>query len=679
MSDATHNAEVVITGLGLVTSLGASPDETFDAMLEGRVGIGAMPALEQPPSPDNGGGQGVELPAEFEPELPREARYLRHAIVQALSASNPIGRGARLGIVMGTTLHGMRAAGRALRSDDLGALRAFPGGAVLSGATRGLGIEGECLTVCSACSSGLAAVSLGVLLLREGVLDAVVVGGYDAVSEYAYAGFDSLRLVASGDMRPFAADRDGMKVAEGYAALVLEREADATARGVRNRGRIAGIGETADCFHLTQPQPQGEGAARAIRAALASARVGAGEVGMVSAHATGTPANDAAEYAALAAVFGEWLAATPVAAFKSRLGHTLGGAGAVELVLAVLARERGVVPGAAGTRHADERFAGLSLVTGRGREHEIGHTLNLSLGFGGANSAVVVSSGRARGRREARREEAVVTGVGVVVPGAVGNAACLERWRGPGRDPDATTISEATYSHLINARRVRRMSEYAKLTLAASEEACRHAGIADVAAFAGEACCVLGTLHGATGFCEAYYAQIVREGMGAANPALFAEGVPNAAAAQLSLALGIKGCCQTLIGSAAAGMDALRVAAMRVRGGEWTRVFVGAAEERSEMVDRAYAACRGGVRSASGAVTLIVESRGAAAARGAKLLGVVVEAEGGAGLVGEGAGEPAYFSVAPLLAVARLVLEGRAGSVSVRDGEGRLRGIHLAG
>lgn len=627
---------IAITGLGLASSLGLTPEQTFDAICAGSRGIGPMPALEQTPSPDLGGGQARPLAAADEHPNQRAAVYLRFVIAQALAhAGHPErhpGRDpSRIAVVMGTTLHGMRAGGSALRSGDLTLLRDFPAGAVLAQAASLFNIKGPLISTCSACSSGLGAIALAVTLLRSGDVDLVIAGGYDTVSEYVYAGFNSLRLVASGPPRPFSAAREGMKTAEGYAALILERHADAQAREARSRGFIAGFGESADAHHLTKPRPDGGGAASAIRAALADAGSEPASIGLISAHATATPDNDAAEYAALEAAFGDTLAHTPVVAFKSHLGHTLGGAGAVELVLAVLARERGLIPPTINAEPIDPAFSKLKLQNGELARAPISATLGLSLGFGGANTCIVVTSRPPQ--RPVRRFDAdaatdpVITGLGIVIPGAIGREAFIRLLGAKAAPliPAERTFTDDQLAGLINARRVRRMSEYVKLTLAATQDACSHAGISDLPAFAADACVLLGTNHGSSNFCESYYGQVVREGIAAANPVLFAEGVPNAGAAQLSLALGVRGGCQTIIGSRAAGLDALHLAALRIRQGLWSRAFVGAAEEHCPTVARAYAACGLLPEDAfgGGAVTLILEARAAAIARGARILATI--------------------------------------------------------
>lgn len=625
----TTQATIVITGLGLVSCLGVTPEETFDAILAGRCGIGPMSALEQMPVPNKGGGQAPELPTADSEESGREVRYLRHTIRHAIDGAGRHSYVAtRVAAVLGTTLHGMRAGGDWLRTSDAGHLRRLPAGAVLDAALRDLGVEGTRLSTCSACSSGLGAIALGVTLLRSGGADMVIAGGYDTVSEYVYAGFDSLRLVAAGNPRPFSAARDGMKTSEGYAVVVLEREAESRARNARIRGYVAGCGESADAHHLTQPHPQGAGAQAAIERAVRFAGIDLTQIGLISAHATATPDNDAAEHAALRGAFGSGLSTVPIVAFKGSIGHTLGGAGAVELVLSMLARERGLIPPTLNAEPVDPGFADLRLNHGLPVKAPIASTLNLSLGFGGANACTIITTRRPV-VESPEREEPVITGIGVVLSGVVGIdrfVDVLRLARDGGVAPHGP-VSEASIAPLLLARRVRRMSDYVKCTLAATRLACDHAGITETGKFAESASVLLGTMHGSSRLCDTYYSQIVREGIGSANPVLFAEGVPNAAAAHLSLAYGVRGSCQTLIGSRTSGLDALRLAAMRIREGVYTRAFVGAGEEHCDTVNRAVAACTEGSdgRFSAGAVMFVLEGRGGAEARGARIFGSITD------------------------------------------------------
>ena len=647
MALSSRTDHIVITGAGLVSPLGLTRDQTWRAILQNRCGIGAMPAMESPLPEKGDGGQAPDLPPDFAPDLPREARYLRHAMMQALDDAGVRQRlpyaPERCGLLLGTTLHGMRSAGRFLRQHDPALLKDFLSGAVVSNAAGGLNFTGCSATTCSACSSSLGSIALAMTLLRSGELDLVVAGGYDTISEYVYGGFNSLRLVASGPLRPFARGRLGMKLAEGYGIVVLERAADARQRGSTALAAILGYGESADAHHLTQPHPEGEGAARAIAAALRDAGLGPHEIDLIAAHATGTPDNDAAEFLALSRVFGQHLPQVPVVAFKSHLGHTLGGAGAVELILSAMVLRDQIVPACANVGAEDVEFASLQLSTGAPRRARIGATLNLSLGFGGANTCMILgrleedSPRAAMGFARRDEREVLITGVGVVFPGIVGNEAFVARLSDPNAcavTQDTGGVTDGEIASLLNARRVRRMSEYVKLSLAATMLCLRDAGVQDVTAFAETCAAILGSAHGGSNYSEAYYGEIVTSGIAAANPMLFAEGVPNAAAAHLSLMLSIKGPCQTIVGTRTAGLDALRLASARIRSGEWDRAIIGAAEEYSPVVNAAYRQWglhghpeggrpferAGGFVVGSGAVTLLLESRASLDARGGRAL-----------------------------------------------------------
>ncbi len=720
MSDQIEH--VVITGAGLVSPLGLSRAETWDNIVRGKCGMGPLGAMESPLPPGKDGGQAPDLPTDFEPDAPREIRYLRWAIDDAICdagfvAFDPFSAGStdipvvdrsayssidsaigqkrleghlapsqtrmsvpperpaalnialpyppnRCGLMLGTTLHGMRAGGKFLRSGDFSALQSFLATSVLQRATHHLNITGFAATTCSACSSSLGSIALAVSLLQSGEFDLIIAGGYDPISEYAYAGFNSLRLVAEGPLRPFGHNRQGMKLAEGYAIVILERAGDARKRNAKVLATILGCGESSDAHHLTQPHPEGEGAARAMQAALANANVEPREVDLAAAHATGTPDNDAGEYMALSRIFGEGLKDKPVVAFKSHLGHTLGAAGAAELILAATALAEQTVPACLNATEPDPAFSRLTLPT----THDFGElsrgassrklrvTLNTSLGFGGANTSVVL--GRARegeapaepssdlrkarlgaslalpaqlGSREKR--EVLITGIGVVLPNIIGRDTLAARTRGTSSlTADTGSVAEDLFLPYLNARRVRRMSDYVKLTLAATALACRDAGVEGNAEFLETCSAILGSTHGAANYCHSYYKQIVEQGIAAANPMLFAEGVPNAAAAHLSLMLSLKGACQTVIGSRTAGLDALRLATTRIASGQWTHAIVGAAEEYSDIINLAYRHCglyRGsgsaesGFFVGAGAVTFVLESRESLERRGGKSLGRV--------------------------------------------------------
>ncbi|CAN5826341.1 hypothetical protein BH11PLA1_BH11PLA1_00880 [soil metagenome] len=670
---------IVISGVGLVTALGVGTAATWSAVRRGDVGLRALTAVEAALPPGSVGGQAAELPVEFATGLPREARLVRWAALEALAQAGAT-EGAepeRMCAVLGTTLHGIRACGRFLRSGDFLELRDFLAGATAGRALDGLGIGGRVMTTCSACSSSLGAIALGVTLIRAGEADAVLAGGYDPISEYAWGGFNALRLIAPERMRPFARGRIGMKIGEGAALVVLERASRAAARGAQVLGVLAGVGESADAHHLTQPHPEGEGALRAMRSALERAGMDAGELGLIAAHATGTPDNDAAEHRALATLLGARLAAVPVTALKSHLGHTLGAAGAAELILTLMAMREQVALGVAGYVASDTEFPGLNMASAT-RPASVRAALTTSLGFGGANTCavvrmadaedgIVVRAGSAEGgahaselpeaaargasgtQATAAERRACITGVGVLLPPA-------------GR----TRLEDSDLEGLVNARRTRRMSPYVRFTLAAAALGLRDAGIEVGDARLARAAGLLATMHGSPTFCLDYYEQIVREGVLAANPVLFAEGVPNAAAAHLSTTFGIRGACQTIIGTRTAGLDALALAKHRVEQGEVEVVIVVAAEEAHATVTRAHAVNRnerpGGGEQCEGAVALIVESGVSARERG-KIVHAWIGGVAGANAAGVGV---SAYRAALRVAKARCGASAATRSVSAR-------------
>jgi 3-oxoacyl-[acyl-carrier-protein] synthase II len=648
-----HDRETVISGAAMITCLGIDRATTWQAVRAGKCGVAPLHEIESDLPTGADGGEAVALPNDDDADEPRHVRYLRFALKRAIAdAGLSADQIARSSIILGTTLHGMRSGGAFLRDGNHEHLKRFLAPSVLNAATRGLGISGPSLTTCSACSSSLSTVALGVTLLQSGQADIVIAGGYDSISEYAYAGFSSLRLVAQGPLRSFARDREGMKVGEGYGIIVLERADDVARRGGRVIAHVLGVGESADAHHLTQPHPRGEGASSAITAALRSAEIQPADINLIAAHATGTPDNDAAEYAALHRVFGDDLSRVPVVAFKTHLSHTLGGAGAVELVLSAMALDAQIVPPCANVTTNDTDFPGLSLASGAAKPAALEASMNLSLGFGGANTCVVLGKSRKSQTKPAPdNRDVFITGIGVMVPGVSSNEAFLSLLNSsPRATSDAKELDQESLARILNARRIRRMSSYVKLSLAGAMLALQDAGVAQSEEFLRTCCGMLGTTHAAAQYCADYYGQIVREGISAANPLLFAEGVPNAAAAHLSLATGMRGACQTIIGSRTSGVDALGLAALRISSGQWDRALVAAADEYCPTINSAFAHCGlyspqdpaapfgekpGTFVAGWGAAALVLESRSSVEKRaGAKVRGRVLKYS--AGTAGEG-------------------------------------------
>jgi 3-oxoacyl-[acyl-carrier-protein] synthase II len=364
-----------VTGLGAVSGYGRTVERFWTGLITGQRAMRAHPLSTAP----------IAFVAEAPFDAPERASLLaRWAAEEALADAGHPPSGPRLGVTVGTTLGGIGGWLRAVRGEsDAGPRWSYAGPAqavaILAGA------EGPVETASVACASGNVAIGAALDLVRSGRCDVVLAGGADALHDFVIAGFGALKAVDPEPCRPFDRGRRGLNLGEGAAFLVVEAEPHARARGARVRAFLDGYGLGADAVHMTGPDREGRGAARAMQAALAEARVDAGAVSFVSAHGTATVFNDLMEAKALALVGTR----APVSSIKSAIGHTLGAAGALEAVLCVRTLETGLVPPTIGLVVKDPEIA-LDVVHGRAREIDARVALSTSSGFGGTNAAIVL-------------------------------------------------------------------------------------------------------------------------------------------------------------------------------------------------------------------------------------------------------------------------------------------------
>lgn len=395
-------SSIAITGLGQVSAAGAGVGALRSAIREGRTGLAPLRrlALVDLPAPIVGEVDVSALATSGASSLPGTHRLALAAAREALADAGLVRGGVpgegRLAIVLGTTTGGIEASeswylarlgSRAPADVRAAGLCLHPVSTVAAAIARDLGAPALTLTVSTACSSGANAIIAGADLLRAGLADVVLAGGADALVRLTILGFSSLRLLAPGPCRPFAADRDGLNLGEGAAMLVLERPHDAARRGARTRALLTGTAVTCDAHHLTAPDPAGRAVVAALERALAEADLAPSSVAYVNAHGTGTPLNDQAEALALSRVFGARM--PPVSSSKSFLGHTLGAAGALEALITVLALENGLLPPTLSTS-APAPGAPEDLVLGAARLADVPVALSTSFAFGGNNAVLVL-------------------------------------------------------------------------------------------------------------------------------------------------------------------------------------------------------------------------------------------------------------------------------------------------
>lgn len=401
---------VAITGLGVVTPAGCSPDELWAGLRAGESTATVLTAPDLAPDrlhfgcPVRGLGQAREISAK---DARRLDPFTLYGTTAALAAHRDAGCPApdpgRSAIVVGNAVGGRTTSDRESRNfAEQGAGRVNPlmplmtmPNAAAARIAMDLGWQGPATTIATTCSSGADAIGHALLLLQTGRADAVLAGGCECtLTPVTLAAFANLNAVSKRAdrpdraSRPFDTDRDGFVMGEGAGFVVLERSEDARARGAAPYAEIAGYGATSDAYHLSMPRPDGSGAAGAMAGAIADAGLAPSDIVHVNAHGTSTPHNDRTEAAALHTVFGA--APPPVTAPKGVLGHLIGAGGAVELIAAVQAMVRCEVPPTANHEHTE---AGLDIdvVHGVPRPVPSGPALTNSFGFGGHNAALVVT------------------------------------------------------------------------------------------------------------------------------------------------------------------------------------------------------------------------------------------------------------------------------------------------
>ena len=292
----------------------------------------------------------------------------------------------RVALILGTSTSGILSAEQAYRERDAnGALPAHfdynkthNTGALTAFVRDHLGIQGPAYTISTACSSSAKAFAAADRLLQLGLADAAIVGGVDSLCLTTLYGFASLELTSHQPCRPCDPERDGLSIGEAAAFALLTREADGAI------AQLAGWGEASDAHHMSAPHPDGLGSGNAMRAALAMAGLEPAAVDYVNLHGTATPANDASEGGAVRKLLGTQV---PSSSTKGLTGHTLGAAGALEAVIAILCMQHGLVPGSVGTRTVDAAI-GLDIPL-QSYDKPQRHVLSNSFGFGGSNCSLL--------------------------------------------------------------------------------------------------------------------------------------------------------------------------------------------------------------------------------------------------------------------------------------------------
>ncbi len=392
---------VVVTGAGLISPMGLNVAENAVGFRAGRTAFSPVTLFDVSRQRVGTAGQ-VDLP-EIASGISRKAwermdRGTRLAWFAAREAMADAGlSGGPMPMIVGTSAAAMpigeeyfkqAVAGSATRDSQLHRVELYQAQRQMTDLARVLGVSGPQRIISNACASGANAIGQAFHLVRSGRADCVLAGGYDALCQLVFCGFDALQALSpSGIPRPFDAARDGLALGEGAGFVIVESAASAKARGARVIAEILGYGAATDIHHLTQPNPLGDTALLTMQAACAMAGLLPEQINYLNSHGTGTPLNDIAEGNAIRRWAGAAVGKIKVSSTKSAIGHLLGAAGAVESIISLMALEGQWLPASLSVREADP-VCEFDLVR-TPREDKVSRVLTNSFGFGGANATLI--------------------------------------------------------------------------------------------------------------------------------------------------------------------------------------------------------------------------------------------------------------------------------------------------
>ncbi len=410
---------IVVTGMGMVSPLGADVETSWTNLLAGRSGIRRLPEdiyvdgpahiAGQVPAAGEPGGFDLDrfVPGKDQKKMDRFIQFALGAAAEAIAQSGWVpddDQAARTATVIASGIGGFPVIADAVRTTESRGVRrlspftvpAFLGNLAAGWVSIRHGYKGPIGAPMTACAAGVQAIGDAARLIRSGEADVAICGGAEAALDRVSLGsFAAARALSiqfndtpAKASRPFDVARDGFVMGEGAGILVIESLDHALARGATPIAEILGYGTAADAYHLTASPEDGAGAQRAMRAALAQANLAPSDIGHLNAHATSTQIGDQGELAAVKAVFGE-TGGPAISATKSATGHLLGAAGGVEAIFSLLALRDGVLPPTLNLETPDPMAEGLDLVGPEKREQQVRYVLSNGFGFGGVNASVI--------------------------------------------------------------------------------------------------------------------------------------------------------------------------------------------------------------------------------------------------------------------------------------------------
>jgi 3-oxoacyl-[acyl-carrier-protein] synthase II len=403
---------VVVTGLGAVTPLGNTVDETWQNIIAGKSGIAPLDVFDVSAYTTRFGGsiRGLDMGQYL---LPKEARkmdtFIQYGMVASIQAIEDSGletteeNAARIGVAVGSGIGGLTMIEKNYDSVMANGPRKispfFVPGSIINMISGNLsikyGYKGPNIAIVTACTTGTHNIGFSARMIQQGDADVMIAGGAEmATSQLGLGGFAAARALSTRNddpqaaSRPWDKDRDGFVLSDGAGVLVLEEYEHAKARGAKIYAELTGFGMSGDAYHMTSPPADGSGAAASMSNAIGDAGLNADSIDYINAHGTSTPAGDVAETLAVKSVMGDAAKGVAVSSTKSMIGHLLGAAGAVEAIFSVLAIKDNVAPPTINLDNPDEG-CDLNYVPHTAQQRNIDIAVSNSFGFGGTNGSLV--------------------------------------------------------------------------------------------------------------------------------------------------------------------------------------------------------------------------------------------------------------------------------------------------
>lgn len=393
--------QVFVTGLGIVSGIGISVQETLASLLAGKSGVGTLKYLQTNhkdiPCSEV---QLSDVQMRTMLSIPDSVPMNRTSLMGILAAKNALAnaninpnKALRIGFISGTTVGGMEKSEQYykdfLENDTRNEyIKIHDCGACSEIIADYFGGFTYVSTISTACSSAANAIALGSNLIKQGILDCVVAGGTECLTKFHLNGFKTLMILDKVQCRPFDANRAGLNLGEGAAYIVLESEDSVKSRNAKVLCKVSGYGNACDAYHQTASSPEGKGAALAMQAALDMSGLKPSDIDYINAHGTGTTNNDESEGVAIMNVFGNTIPS--VSSTKAFTGHTTSASGGVEAVISILAMQEGFLPPNLNFKNKIEKLS-FAPVSELRRNVKINHVMSNSFGFGGNNSAIIFS------------------------------------------------------------------------------------------------------------------------------------------------------------------------------------------------------------------------------------------------------------------------------------------------